>query len=97
MPKKILIVDDEEHIRLLIEQTLEDLRAPDVKILSAENGEQALGLILTEAPRVVFLDVMIPKLNGFDLCRIVKKKEDDGYLHHPADRKRPGKRPCSWV
>ncbi len=74
-PKKILIVDDEVHIRLLIEQTLEDLEEQGVEILTAENGEEAIRMILEEKPQIVFLDVMIPKINGFDVCRTIKQEK----------------------
>jgi DNA-binding response OmpR family regulator len=74
-PKKILIVDDEVHIRLLIEQTLEDLEDQGVEILTAENGEEAIRMILEEEPQIVFLDVMIPKINGFDVCRTIKQEK----------------------
>jgi DNA-binding response OmpR family regulator len=69
---KILVVDDEAHIRLLIEQTLEELEDQGVEILTAENGVDALELIKTEKPKLVFLDVMMPKMNGFDVCHAVK-------------------------
>src|SRR4028119_481575 len=74
MNKKILIVDDEPHIRLLLEQTLEDLEDGGVELLTAENGEQALEAIETERPDIVFLDVMMPKMNGFDVCNAVKNE-----------------------
>jgi len=72
MEPKILIVDDEAHIRLLIEQTLEDLEDQGVELLTADNGKTALDLIKAEQPRLVFLDVMMPKMNGFDVCNAVK-------------------------
>jgi two-component system alkaline phosphatase synthesis response regulator PhoP len=71
---KILIVDDEAHIRLLIEQTLEDLEDQGVEILTAANGADALATIRTEQPQLVFLDVMMPKMNGFDVCHAVKSE-----------------------
>jgi DNA-binding response OmpR family regulator len=74
MTKKILIVDDEPHIRLLLEQTLEDLEDEGVELLTAENGEEALEAIETERPDLVFLDVMMPKMNGFDVCNAVKNE-----------------------
>ena len=74
MSKKILIVDDEPHIRMLIEQTLEELEDEGVEFLTAENGEQALQIIEAENPSLVFLDVMMPKLNGMEVCRRVKKE-----------------------
>ena len=72
MSKKILITDDEPHIRLLLEQALEDLEDYDVEFFFAENGEVALEIIRTEKPDLVLLDVMMPKMNGFDVCRTVK-------------------------
>ena len=42
MNKKILIVDDEPHLRMLIQQTLEDLEYDGVELLTATNGEEAL-------------------------------------------------------
>jgi two-component system, OmpR family, alkaline phosphatase synthesis response regulator PhoP len=74
MAKKIIIVDDEPHIRMLIEQTLEDLEEEGVEFLTAENGEQALELIQAEKPQLVFLDVMMPKMNGMEVCRRIKKE-----------------------
>ena len=74
MEQKILIVDDEAHIRMLIEQTLEELEDDGVKFLIAENGEEALALIIKEKPQLVFLDVMMPKMNGMEVCRRVKKE-----------------------
>ena len=64
MEQKILIVDDEAHIRMLIEQTLEELEDEGVEFLTAENGEIALDIIQKENPKLVFLDVMMPKMNG---------------------------------
>ena len=63
MSQKILIVDDEDHLRMLIEQTLEDLEDEGVELLTATNGEEALNLIIDEKPNLVFLDVMMPKMN----------------------------------
>src|SRR6186997_3512870 len=74
MAKKILIVDDEAHIRMLIEQTLEELEDEGVEFLTAENGEIALDIIQKENPKLVFLDVMMPKMNGMEVCRKVKKE-----------------------
>ncbi|MBF0225803.1 MAG: response regulator [Desulfobacterales bacterium] len=74
MPKKILIVDDEIHIRTLLEQTLEDLEDEfGVTILTASNGEEGLEMIRDERPNIVFLDIMMPKMNGFEVCQAVKQ------------------------
>lgn len=74
MNKKLLIVDDEAHIRMLIEQTLEELEGEGVELFFAENGQQALEMIKQERPDLVFLDVMMPKMNGMQVCQIVKKE-----------------------
>lgn len=74
MEQKILIVDDEPHIRMLIEQTLEELEDEGVEFLTAENGEIAFDIIQKENPQLVFLDVMMPKMNGMEVCRKVKKE-----------------------
>lgn len=74
MDKKILIVDDEAHIRMLIGQTLEELEDEGVEFIEAENGEAALEIIQKENPQLVFLDVMMPKMNGMEVCRRVKKE-----------------------
>ncbi len=74
MAQKILIVDDEAHIRMLIEQTLEELEDNGVEFFTAENGEIALEIIQEENPNLVFLDVMMPKMNGMEVCRRVKKE-----------------------
>ncbi len=73
MEQKLLIVDDEAHIRMLLEQTLEELEDEGVNFFSAQNGEEALDIIQMEKPELVFLDVMMPKMNGMEVCRRVKK------------------------
>lgn len=74
MTAKVLIADDEVHIRTLIEQTLEDLEDEGVELLTANNGIDALALIREERPKLVFLDVMMPKMNGFDVCDSIKNE-----------------------
>ncbi len=69
----VLIVDDEPHIRLLLEQTLDPLEDEDVELHVARDGAEALEFIQRERPQLVLLDVMMPKLNGFDVCKRVKE------------------------
>ncbi len=82
MAAKILIVDDEAYIRLLISQTLEELEDRGVELLTAENGEVALETIRQERPQLVFLDVMMPRKDGFEVCNTVKRelKMDEVYV-----------------
>jgi DNA-binding response OmpR family regulator len=72
MTQKVLIIDDEIHIRTLLKQTLEDLEENyGVEILTASNGEEGLALIRNELPEIVFLDIMLPQKNGYDVCKTV--------------------------
>jgi len=66
---KILIVDDSENIRSVLQMNFEYL---GYEVLSAGDGEQALDLIEAESPDVVILDVMMPRQNGFQVCRKIK-------------------------
>jgi two-component system, OmpR family, alkaline phosphatase synthesis response regulator PhoP len=72
MTQKILIVDDEPNIVILLEQALEALEDEGVELLTARNGEEALETIKIEKPNLVFLDVMMPKMSGLEVCHIVK-------------------------
>ncbi|MDZ7963187.1 MAG: response regulator [Aulosira sp. DedQUE10] len=74
MNKKLLIVDDEASMRLLMEEVLESLEDEEVELLTAKNGEEALEIIQTEKPNLVFLDVIMPKMNGLEVCNTVKNK-----------------------
>ena len=73
MARTILIVDDEAHLRMLIQQTLEELEDEGVELLTASNGEEALATIESVRPQLVFLDGMMPKLSGFDVCQRAKQ------------------------
>lgn len=68
----VLIVDDEQHIRLLIEQTLEELEDDGVELLTATNGDEALDVVVNHHPDLVFLDVMMPRKNGFEVAAAIK-------------------------
>lgn len=72
---KILIVEDEQHINRLIELVL--LTDGYYKIRKAYDGEEALKLIKEDKPDLILMDVMIPEIDGFTLCKIIK---DDDYL-----------------
>jgi DNA-binding response OmpR family regulator len=77
MAYKVAIIDDEIHIRSLLDQTLEELEEDhNVEIFSASDGEEGLALIQAERPQVVFLDIMMPKMNGYEVCRTVKTNPD---------------------
>ena len=70
---KILIVEDEPQINRLIELVL--LSAGYYKIQKAFDGLKALEIIKNDRPDLVLMDVMIPELDGFDLCKMIKNDE----------------------
>ena len=72
MSRSVLIVDDEQHIRLLIEQTLEELLDEGVELYTASDGDEALAAIDAQSPDLVFLDVMMPRRNGLEVARAVR-------------------------
>jgi DNA-binding response OmpR family regulator len=72
MAGTVLVVDDEQHIRLLIEQTLEELLDEGVELYTASDGDEALAAIEAQRPDLVFLDVMMPKRSGIEVCRAVR-------------------------
>ncbi len=72
MSKKILIVDDEPHIRALLEQALEDLEDEGVELLTAGNGLDAWAMAQKELPDLIILDVMMPRMSGYEVCERVK-------------------------
>ena len=71
--QKVLVVDDvSENIEVLME-----LLKSDYKVVGAKNGEKALEIVRSrQAPDIVLLDVNMPGLNGFDVCRAMKEKEE---------------------
>ena len=66
---RVLIVEDEPNIVLSLEILL---HRAGYETLSAGDGDEALGLIRRTRPDVVLLDIMLPKRNGYDVCREVK-------------------------
>lgn len=65
MPAKILVADDDTALQRLISSAL---KLEQHEVVQAEDGQQALDLIRSEKPDLVILDVMMPIINGFDVC-----------------------------
>ena len=78
--KQILIVDDEAFIRVLLKQTLEDLEDMGVDLLLAADGEEGVEIALRRRPDLIFLDVMMPKMNGYEVCRRIKEVDSRVYI-----------------
>jgi diguanylate cyclase (GGDEF)-like protein len=68
-PYKIMVVDDEEHIRRILQF---QLKKEAYTVITAPNGEEALRKIRQESPDLVILDVMMPKIDGFEVCRRIR-------------------------
>ena len=73
MVYKILIADDERALRVLIAGTLE---VGNYNILEADNGIEALDLVKRERPDLVILDVMMPGMTGYEVCKCIKTNSD---------------------
>ena len=67
--KKILVVDDEEHILTLVELSLKS----DFEISKARNSKETFHEISSQKPDLVLLDLMLPNVNGFEICGKLKK------------------------
>ncbi len=79
MSKKILIADDQVFILALLEQTLEDFATAGVELLPVSDGQHAWEIAQTNHPDLVILDVMMPGLSGYEVCRRIK--DDPALLH----------------
>ncbi len=72
-PSRILIADDNLQNLELLEAYMADL--PNVETLRATDGEQTLEIIERELPDLVLLDVMMPRMSGFEICKKLKSNE----------------------
>lgn len=70
MMKTVLVVDDEAHIQELIKFNLEK---NGFNVITADNGVDALKIAETQKPDLIFLDLMIPNMDGLDVCKSIRK------------------------
>ncbi|HXV80155.1 MAG TPA: response regulator transcription factor [Candidatus Binatia bacterium] len=75
--QKILVVEDEPDISKLVSYNLAQER---FKVLTAEDGEQALKVIQREKPNLVVLDLMLPGLSGMEVCKILRERPETAKL-----------------
>lgn len=71
-PCKILIVDDVEFNIRVLERIID---AENITFLEAKSGEEALDILLSEKPDIIFMDIRMPGINGYDATEIIKKNE----------------------
>lgn len=76
---KVLIVDDESE---LVEMLSLRLEANNYQAISASDGQEGLDKARVENPDLIILDVMLPKIDGYKVCRMLKF--DDKYKHIPV-------------
>lgn len=70
MPKKVLIVDDETNIVISLEFLMQQA---GYELRLAKDGQEALEQVATFEPDLILLDVMMPQINGFDVCRRIRE------------------------
>jgi DNA-binding response OmpR family regulator len=71
-PKQILIAEDDASIRLVLVDVLE---SEGYRVSVATNGEEALALFEAATPDLAILDIMMPRLSGYDVCRAIRKAD----------------------
>jgi len=71
--KRILVVDDESYIVDILDFTL---AGEGWEVITASNGEDALRTLLKTNPDLVILDVMMPRIDGIEVCRAIKAREE---------------------
>jgi len=71
---KVLVVEDDHDIQKVIRMSLKFGGVHDVVV--ADNGEECLAMALQEKPDVILLDVMMPRLDGFETCRLLKENPE---------------------
>ena len=69
---RVLVVDDDADIRLVVSATLRKLEVP-VEVVQAENGLEAMEKVKAATPDLVVLDVMMPRMDGFETCRALRE------------------------
>ncbi len=70
-PATVMIVEDNPQGLELLEVYMEDLQ-PEVSVISATNGMEALEKVAQDKPDLILLDIMMPKMSGFEVCRHLK-------------------------
>jgi len=74
--RKVLIVDDEDITRVLLTHVFDRLNLGNLDVLLAEDGEVAVQIANAERPDLILLDVLLPKLNGYDVCYQLRRIPD---------------------
>jgi len=73
MPQKILVIDDDEKLNALLQNYLSDF---GYAVISATHPEKGLQLIASRKPELIILDVMLPEMSGFEVCKRIRQDSD---------------------
>ncbi len=73
MTKTILVIDDDEKLNSLLKDYLSEF---SFKVITETNPEQALNLLKRKTPDIIILDIMLPGMDGFEVCRRIRKSYD---------------------
>ena len=71
--KKILVADDDGKLQLLLRTVLSDA---GYDILHASDGEETMRLVKSERPHLILLDIAMPKMNGYEVCKEIRSDPD---------------------
>lgn len=72
-PRKVLVVDDDAHIRDVVSFTI---RHAGFEVLEAADGREALQIAESDAPDLILLDILMPELEGIDVCRAIRRNSN---------------------
>lgn len=73
---KVLVVDDEDLTRTLLGQVLRRVQVDHMEVFYAEDGEEALRIAQAERPDLILLDLLLPKMDGYEVCRRLQALPD---------------------
>jgi len=75
--EKILVVEDNEDILRLLRSML---KSKGYRVVAAENGDEALRMVNDEEPHLILLDLSLPKIDGYSVCRMLKESENTRHI-----------------
>ncbi|MGB3989044.1 MAG: response regulator, partial [Acetivibrionales bacterium] len=75
--KKILVIDDTE---LMVKLTTDVLTKHGYEVVSANNGVDGIKMVASEKPDLVLLDVVMPGIDGFEVCKLLRKDESNNLI-----------------
>jgi twitching motility two-component system response regulator PilG len=75
----VLVVDDSPTVRKIVQLTLQ---REHMRVITASDGLSALAAVADEEPDLILLDIMLPRMDGYNICRIIREKKE--FRHIPV-------------